>query len=420
MTRIVLFGFGSRGDVQPLIALGMGLQAAGYETALAAGINFEPLVREHGLGFEPIQVDVEAFMNTEVGKTWLNESSHNPMQELRNMQRMTEAIAEQVTDDIMQLVQRADVLVSGVLTVEAMETVAHAYHKRHIVGLLAPFTPTSSGAAGLQALLPRSETMLNRWWGYWIQSMLYRVLRGPSMGVRRRLNLPAVSAGDFMRAWNRTPTLLGVSPLVTPPPSDWPAHIHTTGYWFLDAPANWQPSPALHDFLEAGPPPVYVGFGSMSNRNPQATTRLIVEALQAAGQRGIIYGGWAGLHAEDLPPEIFLLDGAPHDWLFPRMAAVVHHGGAGTSAAGLRAGVPSTIVAHIGDQWYWGRRVHELGAGAPPLRRHQLTSERLAQVIRSMTQDRAMQARAAELGARIRAEDGVARAVEYVQQILAQ
>ena len=416
--RVVLFGFGSRGDVQPLIALGKGLQSAGYEVAIAAGINFQSWVEGHGLGFEPVHVDIESYMQMDVGQEWLGNSSSNPRRELQNMKRMADGVAHTVADDILRMADRADAFISGVLTVEPLAAVAQARGKRHLVGLLAPFAPTRSGAAGLQALLPRASTVLNRWWGYVIELMLFDVLRGPSDQVRARLAQPRATRRDFLRAWNRTPALVGVSPLVTPPPPDWGAHIHVTGYWFLDGGADWQPSPALDAFLRAGPPPVYIGFGSMSNRDPQGTTRTVIAALQAAGQRGVIHSGWAGLHAADLPPDIFLLDYAPHDWLFPRMAALVHHGGAGTSGAGLRAGVPSTVVAHIGDQWYWGRRIHELGAGAAPLRRHQLTADRLAAAVRAMTGDAAMRERAAALGAAIRAEDGVGRAVQAATALL--
>ncbi len=412
--RIVLIAFGSRGDVQPMIALGKGLQQAGYDVAVAAGVNFQPWIEQEGLACEPIQVDIERYMRTEVGTTWLNDSSHNPRREMQNMKRMTEEVAPQVTEDMLRIVERGDVFISGVLTVEAMSTAAKAFNKRHLLGLLAPFAPTRSGAAGLQALLPRSTSVINYGWGYFIESMLYGVLHGPSEGVRQRLKLPSVTRADFLRAWNQTPTVIGVSPLVTPVPADWGSHIRVTGYWFLDAPADWQPAPALRDFLAAGAPPVYIGFGSMANRDPQGTTQMMIAALKRTGQRGIIHSGWAGLHTEDLPPEMFLLDYAPHDWLFPQMAAVVHHGGAGTTGAALRAGVPSTIVAHIGDQWYWGRRVHELGAGAAPLRRHQLSTERLADAIRAMTTSRAIQQRAAALGESIRAEKGVETAVQAI------
>jgi UDP:flavonoid glycosyltransferase YjiC (YdhE family) len=416
--RILMVAFGSRGDVQPIIALGKGLQGAGYEVTLAAGENFGGWIVREGLAFEPFHIDIEAAMQTDLGKEWLGNSSGNPLKELQQMRQMTQTHAAQVADDLLRMAERTDLYLSGFLTVEIMATLAKVFGKRHAVTLLSPVAPTRSGAAGMQAMLPTSDHLLNRWWGYVIEAMLYTVLQPPSKALRARLKMPAASRAEFIQALNRTPTILGVSPLVVPPPLDWGAHIRTTGYWFHTAPDDYAPSPALDAFLNSGDPPVYIGFGSMSNRDPQGTTRLMIEALRKAGRRGILHSGWAGLHAKDLPPDVFLLDYAPHDWLFPRMAAVVHHGGAGTTGAALRAGVPSLVVAHMGDQPYWGRRIHELGAGAAPIRRHALSAARLAESIRVMTRDSALQARAAALGERIRAEDGVGTAVHALGEVL--
>ena len=155
----------------------------------------------------------------------------------------------------------------------------------------------------------------------------------------------------------------------------------------------------------------------MSSRDPQATAELVLRALEAAGQRAVILAGWGGLQAADVPESVLMLDSAPFTWLFPRMAAVVHHGGAGTISAGLRAGAPSVVIPFFGDQPYWGRRVAELGVGPTPIPRKKLTVERLARAIRTAVSDEGMRRRAAELGATIRAEDGVARAVEIIQTI---
>lgn len=417
--RVLLFGFGSRGDVQPFVALGIGLKAAGYDVAVAAGVNFRALVENAGLVFEPIRVDMERFMQQDIGKEWLSNSSQNPRTELANMRRMTEAIAADVADDLLACCQRADVFVSGLLTVEALETIARVQGKVHIQGLLAPFAPTAAGSAGLQALLPRRQSVVNRWFGYAIEAMLFTALRKPSDIIRERLGLPPVTRSDFLKAWNRTPTLLGVSPSIMPPPPDWPPHIHVTGYWFLPAP-DYTPPPALADFLNVGTPPVYIGFGSMSNRDPAGTMQMIVQALQNTHLRAIVHSGWGGLHHADLPDSIYLLDGAPHDWLFPRVSAVVHHGGAGTTGAALRAGVPSAVVAHIGDQWFWGRRLHEIGVGARPMRRHDLSVLNLTDRLQVLTQDMRLRQQAATVGERVRSEDGVSNAVKAFNQIVNQ
>ena len=167
--------------------------------------------------------------------------------------------------------------------------------------------------------------------------------------------------------------------------------------------------------IEAGPPPAYVGFGSMSSEDPDQTTRLILEALALSGQRGIVQAGWGAVSSALLPPSVYVLESAPFSWLFPRVAAVVHHGGAGTTAAALRSGVPAVVVPFFGDQPFWGSRVASLGVSPPPIPRRRLTAERLAQAIQSALTDTVMRQQAAALGERIRGENGVARAVEVIE-----
>jgi UDP:flavonoid glycosyltransferase YjiC (YdhE family) len=211
----------------------------------------------------------------------------------------------------------------------------------------------------------------------------------------------------------------GFSEFVVPRPRDWPDWHYITGYWFLDGTDDWAPPVGLIDFLSSGPKPIYVGFGSMSGRTARELAGLAIEAVTLAKQRAVLLGGWAELPERDLPDHIYAIESAPHDWLFPRMAAVVHHGGAGTTAAGLRAGVPSVIAAFFADQPYWGRRVHALGVGPKPILRKELTPQRLAEAIAQAVTEREMQRRASALGEKIRSEDGVARAVERVSKYTA-
>lgn len=214
-----------------------------------------------------------------------------------------------------------------------------------------------------------------------------------------------------------TPALTIVSPHVVARPADWAAHQQITGYLFDDDPA-WTPPADLSAFLAAGDPPVYIGFGSMPDSKPQATTRLFVEAVQQAGKRAVILKGWAGMGAADLPDSVHLLNYAPHNWLFPQMATVVHHGGSGTTASGFRAGVPTIIVPHNADQPFWGRRAAELGVGTAPIARGKLTADKLAAAIVEATTNRTMQAKAAALGEQIAPEDGVGAAVKVISDIL--
>jgi sterol 3beta-glucosyltransferase len=230
------------------------------------------------------------------------------------------------------------------------------------------------------------------------------------------LGLPPLPLGGPYRQIEREReiVLLGYSPSVVPKPPDWGEHIHVTGYWFLDRPDDWQLPATLNAFLAAGPPPVYIGLGSMTGRDPEALTQLALDALRRAHQRGVLLAGWAGLGGLDLPDDVCLVDDIPHDWLFPRMAAVAHHGGAGTTGAGLRAGKPSILLPYFADQPFWGRVVHDLGAGPPPIPQKELTAERLAAAINRAVTSPGIHRRARTLGERIRQEDGVGNAVSIL------
>jgi sterol 3beta-glucosyltransferase len=208
--------------------------------------------------------------------------------------------------------------------------------------------------------------------------------------------------------------IYGYSPAVIPKPPDWSENQQVTGYWFLDTEEGYRPEMALLDFLADGPPPVCVGFGSMVNHERKDVNQIVVDALRETNQRGILLSGWGELGAGHLPDSIFRVDSVSHAWLFPRMAAVVHHGGAGTTAAGLRAGMPSVIVPSFGDQFFWGWRVQELGAGPKPIPRNKLTVNKLAEAIQQVVNDEAIKHKAARLGQQIRAEDGVGSAVRLI------
>jgi sterol 3beta-glucosyltransferase len=214
------------------------------------------------------------------------------------------------------------------------------------------------------------------------------------------------------------PTITSCSNCVFPEPDDWPEHVHNTGYWFLDD-EDWTPPNDLLDFLEKGKAPVYIGFGSVGDPAKAAqATDIMIRALALSGQRGILATGWSGISKLNQNPDnIFVLESAPHTWLFPRMAAIVHHGGAGTTAAGLRAGVPNVVVPFSNDQFAWGRRVFELGVGSKPIPRKQLTTEMLSDAIQFALTDEIRNA-AKELGTKIRGEYGAETAAKVILDAL--
>jgi UDP:flavonoid glycosyltransferase YjiC (YdhE family) len=260
--------------------------------------------------------------------------------------------------------------------------------------------------------------LFNRAGGWLVRMFLWQIMRSSANDFRRAHQLPPLSRRGLPAAHRppRLPQLIAISPTVLPRPADWGEGIFMTGYWFLSASPNWSPSAALSDFLNRGTPPVCIGFGSMTNDDPQRTLDNIVQAVQQAEVRAIVIGGWAGLNnAHDLPASLLLLDEAPFDWLYPRCVAAVHHGGAGTTATALRAGIPSVIVPHNFDQPFWGKRVERLGAGTAPLPFRQLTAASLTDRLRRVTSDPALRQRAAQLGEQLRSEDGVNKAIRLIE-----
>lgn len=211
-------------------------------------------------------------------------------------------------------------------------------------------------------------------------------------------------------------TLYAYSPHVVPVPPDWPADVCVTGYWFLDG-EDWHSSWELKSFIESGEAPVYVGFGSMPGIDPQSLTKLVLEALEKAGKRGVLATGGGAIQVDDAAGQVHVIDGAPHEKLFPLMTACVHHGGAGTTGASLRAGKPSAICPFFGDQPFWGNRVADLGVGPTPVDKRRLSPETLAAAILEATESSTIRQRASALGEAIRAEDGVATAIAFLERM---
>lgn len=413
--RITVAALGTRGDVQPVLALCLGLRAAGHAVTVVAGSNFADWVARHGFAMRPA-VDIEVVMTSERGQAW-SESSHNPIHELRVMRGLFDDYAEALFAPLLAAAPETDLFLSGFTSEPLVQALSQKTGVPYVNAFLQPTRATRSGAASLMPAVPRGSSRLNRWLGQVADRLMWWVAATPTNRLRAGLGLPPHTPASYARARREAPVLYGFSPHVVPPAPDWPAQVVVTGYWFLDEDDGWQPPPALWAFLEAGPPPVYVGFGSMSNSAPEKTLALILKAMEQVGQRAIIGAGWGGVQTDRLPGSVFGLTEAPHAWLFPRMAGVVHHGGAGTTAAGLRAGRPTLIVPHMGDQPFWARRVRDLGVGVKSVPRHALTAERLAAGLRQLASDQTMRARAAALGEKLRAERGVERAVDALSRL---
>ncbi|SCZ30002.1 sterol 3beta-glucosyltransferase [Afifella marina DSM 2698] len=410
---MLILTYGSRGDVEPYVALGLGLKAHGHDVMLATSRRFQGFVEAHGLAFGPLSDALLSILDTDQGKALL-EKGGSLLQVIKSslaMWRQLKPMQQALMRECWEVAStfRPDIIVYH-SKAAAAPSIADRLGSACVLATPVPMhVPTR---AFRFAILPRLPL------GGWVNKASYGLTNGVVKRVfgpliqdfRRSLDLPAVKNYDPLTRSDGSdiPVLHGFSQVVLPRPEDWPASAHVTGYWFLPDAADWTPPDALAAFLAAGPPPVYVGFGSMSVRQPETLARLSAEALAAAGVRGILASGWGALTAADLPENVLLIQEAPHHWLFPKMAAIVHHGGAGTTAAALQAGKPSLVVPFFGDQPFWGARVHAIGAGPKPIPRAKLTAARLAAAIREMTRSQGMQARAAEIGALISREDGVA------------
>jgi sterol 3beta-glucosyltransferase len=417
--KIAIIAPGSRGDVQPYIALGRGLKNAGHIVRFVTHSNFKALVTAYGLEFWSVEANVQEIVQNADMRERIEKG--NFLLLMAQMAKEAQRGALRLAEGSLSACHGMDLVLAGMGGVYIGLALAEKLDLPLLQAYLVPFTPTQDFASVLVSHPPAwFGGSLNRLSHHLTRQVMWQGFRSADTLARRKtLGLPAA---PFWGPYNSEhthglPILYGFSPAVIPPPPDWNDDIHVTGYWFLDEAQDWTPPTALTDFLESGPSPVFIGFGSMSNRNPQEATDLVVKALKRIDQRAILLSGWGGLQKTELPDSIFMIDSIPHAWLFPRLAAVVHHGGAGTTAAGLRAGVPSVIVPFFGDQPFWGRRVAELGVGPAPIPRKKLTAERLARAIQAAVTDEEMRQRAARLGAQIRAEDGIAGAVAVVQHI---
>lgn len=412
--KITLLALGSRGDVQPFLALGLGLQQAGYAVTIAAGQDFASWIVNNGLNFQPFAVNLHELLQEQTNKQWIENNGGNPFAQMRGLRHLIDQISGTLVADIEHMISGTDIVISNAMTYPIVDSLNEKNTFLHINAAVHPVTPTSDYLSTLM-YIRQQRSVTNRIGGYLFLWGVWYAFKNLIDELRHDKNLNPIGRGEFFRRWNKARILYAVSPLVLPTASDWDENKIVSGYWFLDDETYWQPPQELQDFLESGDSPVYVGFGSMSSVNPKATTQLIIQALKQTGQRGIISKGWAGLEANHLPDSIFMIDDVPHNWLFPRMKAIVHHGGSGTTASALRAGRPQTIVAHGVDQPFFGRRLPELGVGTPFIHRPNLTIERLVKAINGMVDNQSMETRAQQIAGEIRKEEGVAVAIKQIE-----
>ncbi|KAK7340335.1 hypothetical protein VNO77_21037 [Canavalia gladiata] len=411
--QIVMLIVGTRGDVQPFVAIGKRLQVDGHRVRLATHKNFEDFVLNAGLEFYPLGGDPKVLADYMVKNKGFLPSGpseiHLQRKQIKNIiNTLLPACISCYPDSNAPF--KADAIIAN----------PPAYGHTHVAEFLRiplhifftmPWTPTSE--------FPHPLSRIKQPIGYRlsyqiVDSLIWLGMRDLINEFRKKkLKLRPITylSGSYTQPLG-VPHSYIWSPHLVPKPKDWGPNIDVVGFCFLDLASNYQPPKSLVDWLEGGIKPIYVGFGSLPLQDPDRMTQIIVQALEQTGQRGVINKGWGGLgNLAEQKKSVYLLDNCPHDWLFPRCTAVVHHGGAGTTAAGLRAECPTTVVPFFGDQPFWGERVHVRGVGPAPIPVDEFTLERLVDAIHFMLKPE-VKTRAKELADAMKNEDGVLGAVK--------
>jgi len=393
--KITIATIGSRGDVQPYINLSQGLRDAGHEVVLATNPTLCPLVESHGVKSVPVGQAVDM---GEVGERLMAQSYNNMWIGMIRVMQLGARLVEEAYPDTLNACLGADL----VITSDTTSGIAEAEQ------LGVPWLSVTLQPARLP--LRQSKPSLGAW-------ALGKLFVMPTNRFRKRVGAPAVQ--DISSMLSERMILLPVNCQVAPRNPGWPTQVNQTGYWFARPLANWSPPADLLEFLAVGDKPIVVSLGvmSLSGKQSRQSAQIILEAIHSANVRAIVQGWDTSLLTQTRPHEIYDAGSLPHGWLFDQVRLVIHHGGFGTTAAVLRAGVPNIVVPHIIDQFYWGQRVFELGVGPKVISRGQLTAERLRQAIVQALTDSQMQAKAARLGEAIRGElDGVTAAIKLIEQ----
>lgn len=412
--RITLLAVGSRGDVDPFLALAVRLRRAGHQVRLSTHDEFARRVGAAGIEFATLPGNPRAVLASPEGQAML--TARNPLTVTRRMSEIVGPALDEALPAAVDASRDADLVVFATLAAIG-PTVAEVVGAAAVAAHLQPQTPTRAfGPTGAPGVRDAPGVLRRPLWRL-TDRLLWKAFLPTLAAQRSRRGLAELPAGP-PATWpvgRRPPTVYGYSPVVVPTPGDWPSDVHVTGYWTAPDDPSYEPPAALAAFLAAGPPPVYVGFGSMPDRDARGLAESALTAARRAGGRVVLLSGWSGLAAAD-DPDVLVVDDVSHRWLFPRVAAVVHHGGAGTTAAGLRAGRPTVVVPFFSDQFFWGRRVAALGAGPLPIAREKLTTAALTDAIGDALRPPRVAA-AMGLGAKLAAEDGTAAAVTVLERL---
>jgi UDP:flavonoid glycosyltransferase YjiC (YdhE family) len=416
--KIAILAAGSRGDVQPHVALGVRLQQRGHQVRVGAFGTFRTLVTAAGLDFASIGELPASAERTGAQTRGVSSARYGGLAGMVRFQLQFPWLLVQYADQVAAACEGAELIVYNRGAAFAPD-VAERQGIRCLAAYALPETPTRTFVLPWYARATQESAA----WiaaSYRLDSVVRRHLRHRARNwFRRRIGLAPLGR-RAARRWPdpSVPALLyGFSETVLPRPTEWPPHVHVTGFWHDSTATGWTPPARLAQFLESGPPPLTIGFGSMLPHDSAATLAVLTDALERTGTRAVILSGFANLggRASD-GDRVLIVDHAPHDWLFPRAAAALHHGGAGTCAAALRAGIPSIVVPFAFDQLFWGRRLAELGVAPSPIAIGEMRPASIARAIETATNGCGMRERAQRISTQLAQEDGAGRAAALIER----
>jgi sterol 3beta-glucosyltransferase len=402
--KIAAITFGTEGDVRPLASLCRALIDAGHQAHMLAGADAAGVASAQGVPLTILPGDVKAALR--------DDDQGSPSARQANSAR---ALAEVVNANAAvwlraTLTVAADcdaIVVSGLAAFIGLSAAEHLHIPAIGAGMI-PISPTSAFASPF--LKPRTvPRWMNRASHDLVNGLVWRTLARATNQARHECGLP-----PRRRLWDDHPMLYGMSSCLVPQPADWSANEVICGHWSAPQSA-WTPPAELAAFLAAGPAPIYIGFGSMAVPNPERFMTAIVHGV--GERRALFFPGWSGIDRPDLPANFLVIGETPHDWLFPRTSVAVHHAGAGTSHAAVRAGTPSVTIPFAGDQRFWADRLRRAGVAPPPLDHRRLRGHDLRHAI-AFAEHPAARGHAATLAAEMAQEDGLGAAIAHLERLV--
>lgn len=406
--KALLIGAGSRGDVQPMTVLAQGLMRAGHEVLLCGPDHFKHFAADLGVPYEIVGTDMQAYFAEH------KEITSSPLKFVQHGTRVIRGEVDTQFDGLLKFVDGKDVIIAGGV-VFAAQSVAEARRIPYVPIAYTPVMFKSEDHPPILASWTRAPKWLNRATWEMVEMLIKRFVGERLHARRSALGLSPVE--KVFRSFEGNTPLVAADPELCPLSEGLKPRVSQTSAltWVTDDSLPGD----VEEFLQAGPPPVYIGFGSMADPDATTTTRTILEAVRAAGTRAVISRGWAKLADGPLPDGVLAIGAVSHHALFKRMAAVVHHGGAGTTAAASRSGIPQVVVPHIADQFYFASRVFAVGASPPPLPRTQFNVKRLTQALKTCISDKQLQSRARALREALKPRRGVEDTVEWIERTVA-